>query len=118
MAANPVPVPELQLTTEKNGDEVVVRGSGRITASSTEQLQTTIRSLIPSANRIVLDLSEVNYIDSSGLGALVSVYLSASKAHCELEMANPKQRIRDLFKLSRLSTVFEGRPEYAGWTPD
>jgi|SRR5579864_326146 len=118
MAANPVPVPELQLVTEKNGDEIIVRGSGRITASTTQELQTTIRSLIPGAKRIVLDLSQINYIDSSGLGALVSVYLSASKAQCELEMANPKQRIRDLFKLSKLATVFEGRPEYAGWTPE
>lgn len=118
MAANPVPVPELELVTEKKGDQILVRGVGRITASTAQELQNTIRSLIPGAKRIVLDLSEVNYIDSSGLGALVSVYLSASKSHCELEMANPKQRIRDLFKLSRLATVFEGRPEYAGWTPD
>jgi anti-sigma B factor antagonist len=54
----------------------------------------------------VLDLAEVDYIDSSGLGALVSVYL-ASRAQCVLELVNPKPRIRDLFELSRLQAVFE-----------
>lgn len=119
MAANPVAtIPELQLRTEKNGDEVIVHGAGRITASTSDLLQATIRNLIPGAKRIVLDLTDVSYIDSSGLGALVSVHLSASKSHCDLEMANPKPRIRDLFKMSRLATVFEGHGEYLGWTPE
>jgi anti-sigma B factor antagonist len=108
MAANPaVPMPELQINTEKKAEETIVRGSGRITSATSDQLQKTIRGLIPGAKRIVLDLAEVNYIDSSGLGALVSVYLAASKAQCVLELAHPQPRIRDLFELSRLQAVFE-----------
>ena len=57
----------------------------------------------------MLDLAEVDYIDSSGLGALVSVDLAASRAQCVLELANPKPRIRDLFELSRLKAVFESQ---------
>jgi anti-sigma B factor antagonist len=108
MAANPVaPTGGLQLSTEKTAEETIVHGSGRITSATSDSLQSTIRGLIPGAKRIVLDLTEVNYIDSSGLGALVSVYLAASRAKCVLELANPKPRIRDLFELSKLTAVFE-----------
>ena len=110
MATNPItPTAGLQLRTEKTAEETLVHGSGRITSATSDSLQNTIRELIPGAKRIVLDLTEVNYIDSSGLGALVSVYLAASRAQCVLELANPRQRIRDLFELSKLTAVFESR---------
>ena len=108
MAANAIPIPELQLTTERKADEIIVRGVGKISATSTELLQTTVRGLIPGAKRIVLDLTGVEYVDSSGLGALVSIYVAAGNAQCELELANPKQRIRDLFKLTKLGAFFDG----------
>jgi anti-sigma B factor antagonist len=108
MAATPVvPTPELQINTENKAEETIVHGSGRITSATSDLLQRTIRGLIPGTKRIVLDLAEVNYIDSSGLGALVSVYLAASRAQGVLELANLKPRIRDLFELSRLQAVFE-----------
>ena len=110
MAANPAaPIRELQLSTEKKGEEIIVHGTGRITSATSGLLQSTIRGLIPGARRIVLDLSEVSYIDSSGIGALVSVYMAASRVQCDLELANPQPRIRDLFELSRLTAVFESR---------
>jgi anti-sigma B factor antagonist len=113
MAANPVvPTPELQIKTEKLAEETRVYGSGRITSATSDLFQRSIRGLIPGTKRIVLDLAEVNYIDSSGLGALVSVYLAANKAQCVLELANPQARIRDLFELSRLKAVFESDGGY------
>jgi anti-sigma B factor antagonist len=119
MATNPiVPNRDLQLTTEKKAEETIVRSSGRITSTTSDLLQRTIRGLIPGAKRIVLDLSEVNYIDSSGIGALVSVYMAASRAQCHLEMANPQPRIKDLFELSRLQAVFESHGGYRGLTSD
>ncbi len=113
MAASPgVPTPELQLSTEKKPEETIVHGVGRITSATSDLLQSTIRGLIPGAKRIVLDLAEVNYVDSSGLGALVSIYMAASRAQCDLALANPKPRIRDLFKMTRLASVFEGHGEH------
>ena len=108
MAAISIPSPELELTVEKNANETTVRGSGKITSASADYFQTTIRGVIPGNKRIVLDLTGVEYIDSSGLGALVSVYLAAGKAQCELELANPKPRVRDLLKITKLSAIFEG----------
>jgi anti-sigma B factor antagonist len=119
MAANPLPPRrDLHLSTEKKAEETIVHGSGRITSATSDLLQSTIRGLIPEAKRIVLDMVEVHYIDSSGIGALVSVYLAASRAQCVLELANPQSRIRDLFELSRLTAVFENRGGYRGLTTD
>ncbi|HEV7519646.1 MAG TPA: STAS domain-containing protein [Candidatus Angelobacter sp.] len=108
MAASSIPSPELELSTEKNADEITVRGTGKITAATADYFQATIRGVIPDTKRIVLDLTGVEYIDSSGLGALVSVYMAAGRAQCELELANPKPRVRDLLKMTKLSTIFEG----------
>jgi anti-sigma B factor antagonist len=115
MAANPsTPTSELTLRTEKNGDETAVHGSGRITSTTSDLLQKTIRALIPGSKRIFLDLTHVNYIDSSGIGAMVSVYLAASKAQCELKVVNAQPRIRDLFEITKLSAVFENQGGYRG----
>jgi len=115
MSASPLPAaPALHLTTEKNNTgEAFVHGTGRITAENADTLQATIRQLIPDCKRIVLDLTGIDYIDSSGLGALVSVYLAAARVNCEIELSNPKPRVRDLLKLSKLTSVFE-RHEFGG----
>ena len=49
----------------------------------------------------MLDLTDVNYIDSSGLGALVSVYLSAKRRHCDLKLINLNQRLQELFRITK-----------------
>jgi len=109
MSANPViRAPELKLETEKKNSETIVRATGRITSSTSATLETNLRDLIAEGKRIVLDLTNVDYVDSAGLGALVSVYVHARRTKCDLEIANPKQRIRDLFNRSGLAAVFEG----------
>ncbi len=119
MAANPsTPSAELTLKTEKNDDEVTVHGSGRITASTSALLQKTVRALIPQSRRILLDLSDVSFIDSSGIGAMVSVCLAANRQECELKVVNAQPRIRDLFEITKLSTVFENQGGYRGLNSD
>lgn len=118
MAASPIPIPELKLETVRSSEETLIRCTGRITSTSSGSLQTTVRGLIPEAKRVVLDLTDVNYMDSSGLGALVSVYLSAKRQHCELRLINLNQRLKELFRITKLASVFEGHDEFLGWTPD
>ena len=119
MAANPLPsTQELHLRTDKKSGEAIVHASGRITSATSDLLQRTIRELIPAARRVVLDMAEVPYIDSSRIGALVSVHLAASRAQCEMVLENTQPRIRDLFEISRLTAVFENRGGYRGLTPD
>ena len=119
MAANPIiPTPELTCRTEKNADEAAVYASGRITSATSNLLQATIRGLIPETKRIVLDLTNVNYIDSSGIGSMVAVYLAASRVRCELKVVNAQPRIRDLFEITKLSAVFENHGGYRGLGSD
>ncbi|HXY02044.1 MAG TPA: STAS domain-containing protein [Terriglobales bacterium] len=116
MAANPAFRPaELKLETEKKDSQATVRATGRITLTTAATLEMSLRDLTESGNRVVLDLANVDYIDSAGLGALVSVYMHARRAKCSLEIANPKQRVRDLFNRSGLASVFEGRSFDALW---
>ena len=85
--------------------------TGRITSNSTALLRTEVRGLIPGAKRIVLDLTDVTYMDSSGLGALVGLYVSARGQNCELKVIHLNQRLQELFRLTKLASVFEGRDD-------
>jgi anti-sigma B factor antagonist len=118
MAANPVPISELNLETVKNPEETIVRCTGRITSRTSALLQSTVRSLIPGTESVVLDLTDVSYLDSSGLGAIVGLYLSAKRQHCRLKLINLNQRLRELFRLTKLAAVFEGHEDFLGMTPD
>jgi anti-sigma B factor antagonist len=106
MAANAVNrAPELRLESEKSGSERIVRATGRITSTTSATLAQTLRDLVSTNKRVVLELTGVDYIDSSGLGALMDVYRHAVRNSCDLEIANPKPRIRDLFSSSRLASM-------------
>jgi anti-sigma B factor antagonist len=107
--------PELKLETEKKSSETTVRATGRITLETAPTLENTLRDLMRDVKPIVLDLTNVDYVDSAGLGALVSVYMHAKRAKCGLKIANPKQRIWDLFNRSGLALVFEGPSFDAMW---
>jgi len=119
MASNPsMRALDFKLETEKTPSEATVRVIGRITSTSSPTLVNAVRELVPENKRVVLDLTNVDFIDSSGLGALVNMYMHARKANCDLELINQKPRIRDLFRASRLDTVFAGHEELLGMTPD
>jgi len=116
MAANPVfRSLELKLETGKESSQTTVRAKGRITSTTSAEMENTLRNLVAGNQRVVLDLADVDLIDSAGLGALVSVYTHARRINCYLEIANPKQRIRNLFNRSGLASVFEGKSFDSLW---
>ena len=107
LAAHPIPRPEeLRFETEERETETFVRATGRITSSTAATFESTLRDIVSHKQRVVLDMTNVDYIDSSGLGSLVAVYMHASRTKCELELANPKTRIKDLFSRSGLASMF------------
>jgi anti-sigma B factor antagonist len=114
MAADPLPKPTLTLAVEKTPDEATVRCSGRITMETAGQLRDTARELIAQSKRLVLDLSDVSYLDSSGLGMIVSVYISAKKAGCQLKLINLTPRVKEIFSLTRLDEVLASHVRPAG----
>ena len=82
---------------------------GRITlGEETEALRVRVKQLVEAGySRIILNLEEVNYIDSVGLGTLVASYTSARKQGGDLKLLHLTTRIHDLLQITRLCTVFE-----------
>lgn len=116
MATNPAP--ELHLETVRTPEEITVRCTGRITSATSAQLQTTVRSLMPETKCIVLDLTDVKHMDSSGLGAIISLYVSCKRQRCGLKLIHLNQRLQELFRITKLASVFEGHQDFLGYTPD
>ena len=77
-------------------------------------MRDTARKLIAENKRLVLDLSDVSYLDSSGLGMIVGVYISAKKARCQLKLINLSPRVKEIFTLTRLDEALAGHEEYLG----
>ncbi len=117
MAANPVPrAPALSFDVAAGTDETTVRCAGRIVTETTALLKSTVKPLLAPHHTVVLDLTEVDYLDSSGLGTIVGLYVSAKASNSRLRLVNLNQRVRELFSITRLGEVMaEGRdPEYFG----
>ncbi len=88
---------------------LILEARGRITLGpETEILRQRIKNAAESGHKnIVLDLAGVDYIDSAGLGTLVSGAASVRRSGGELKLANLTARVRDVMQITRLSTVFE-----------
>lgn len=113
MAADPViPFPSLTLEQHKSGDTVTVMCHGRLVTDTTSVLRDGVRPLMGQFKTIVLDLSDLKYMDSSGLGALVGLYVSAKRCGTQLRLIHLSERIRELLRITHLSSVFEGYGEY------
>jgi len=106
-AADPfAEAPELKFTVEKSPAGTVVNCFGRITFNTVDLLVEKVRPLIPEANRIVLDLTQVSFMDSSGLGTMVRLWVTAKNAGCEFKARNLSQRLKDLFTMTNLASMF------------
>ena len=99
----------LQGTFREAGDVAVVDFSGKITlGEGSAVLRKTVRDLIERGHRkILLNLADVDYIDSSGIGELVSAYTSVRSASGEMKLLQLTKRVHDLLQITRLFTVFD-----------
>jgi anti-sigma B factor antagonist len=89
-----------------NDNLTIVRCQGQLVSGLTDVLYTNVRPMIQANKRIVLDLSELTWMDSMGLGALVGLYTSAKAAGCELQLLKIGKRVRELLGLTHLLDVF------------
>lgn len=86
----------------------IVDISGRIVHGETATLRNTIRELIAAGDRnIVLNLSEVPYIDSSGIGELVSSFVAVRREGGTVRLLSLTRRVREVLQIVKLLTVFE-----------
>jgi len=70
-------------------------------------LRDSLKEALTKTQRIVLNLSDVTYIDSGGLGTLVGVYSSARSAGADIKLTGLGQRLRDVLQITKLATVFQ-----------
>src|SRR5258707_11911144 len=99
----------MQIEERAVGDVVVLDLKGRITlGDGDELLKDKVNSLLNQGRKkIVLNLAEVPYIDSAGLGEIVRTYTTVSRQGGSLKLLNLTKRIADLLSITKLLTVFE-----------
>ncbi len=101
MTMNPTPA-ELDVAIDRTPTEIIVHCTGRITADTTELLRTTAKPLLSQGERVALDLANVSYVDSAGLGTLVGLYTSAKAASCQFKLINLDRRLKELLSVTQL----------------
>jgi anti-sigma B factor antagonist len=101
------PLP-LSLDTREVGRVTIVRCNGRIVAgSASESLLAHVAWLLHTRRSIVLNLGEVGFIDSSGLGAMVRILSSTHQARGDLKLCEVPEPVRKVLDMTRLTTVFD-----------
>ena len=104
---SPVPGPTLYLNTHTEGDTIVVLCKGQLVAGTAGEFHRQVKDLFPQHARIILDLTDVGQMDSSGLGAIAGLYVSSKVAGCSLELINLSKRVRELMSLTNILLLFE-----------
>ena len=99
---------QLKLTSKTVDGIYVLQCNGRIVfGEESSLLRDTVKKAIPENKRIILNLAEVTYIDSGGLGTLVSLHTTAQLAGTSVKLANLTKRVGDLLQVTKLLTVFD-----------
>ena len=100
---------ELNIRERQAGDVTVLDMDGRITiGEGSIALRSAIRRLLEEGKKkILLNLAGVGYIDSSGIGELVSSYITINKAEGQLKLLSLTQKLQDLLTITKLLTVFD-----------
>jgi len=100
---------ELNISERQAGDVTILDLSGKVTISEgSVALRTTIRRLLGEGKKkILLNLGSVGYVDSSGIGELVSSFTAVNKESGSLKLLNLTQKIQDLLAITKLLTVFD-----------
>jgi anti-sigma B factor antagonist len=99
---------QLRMSTRQVDGVLVVDCSGRVVfGEESASLRDMVKKLLAESPKVVLNLREVNYIDSGGLGTLVSLYTTARNAGGAVKLARLSQRVGDLLQITKLLTIFE-----------
>jgi anti-anti-sigma factor len=99
---------EVEKSEDQFGHKVTtIKCHGRLVAENGAEISQVVKPLIPLGGRIVIDLGDVSYLDSSGLGALVGLKVSAiNQGYCVLELVNMMPRVLELLRITNLKQLF------------
>ena len=99
---------DVDTSADENGHRLVtVRCHGRLVNQTGGELREIVKPLIPQGGTIKIDLTDVNFMDSMGLGTLVGLKVSAvNEGYCTLTLVNLTPRIQELLRLTHLTSLF------------
>jgi anti-anti-sigma factor len=99
---------EVEKSDDQHGNKVTtIKCHGRLVAENAGEMTQLVKPLIPLGGHIVIDLGDVTYLDSSGLGALVGLKVSAiNQGFCILELVNMVPRVLELLRVTNLKQLF------------
>ena len=105
----------MKVTTRQVDGVTILDLSGRITlGEGSVTLRDAVRDVLTKgSNKILLNLGDVNYIDSSGIGELVSAYTTVRNQGGELKLLNLTRKVHDLLQITKLYTVFDVKDDEA-----
>jgi anti-sigma B factor antagonist len=99
-----------ELTHSEDADKwktTTVTCHGRLTSQNSHEIETVVRPLIQDGGKILIDLTDLLYLDSSGLGTLVTLKISAiNKGYCTLELINLSPKVKQLLSMTNLTELF------------
>jgi anti-sigma B factor antagonist len=98
------------MDTERLPDKIVVHCTGKVNLESWTQFSKVVRGLIAEQKPIRVDLANVLQVDSTGIGAFVSVWASAKGGGGDLKFINPNKRVQDVVEITKLHDMFENFP--------
>jgi anti-sigma B factor antagonist len=110
----------MSLRTSREGNAAVIGIEGQLVAGNRQQLrEAVIKEIESGARSIVIDFVDTGYVDSAGLGVLVSLSKKVREASASLRLVNLNEDLRTLFELTRLDTLFDldGSMEPPGRAP-
>jgi anti-sigma B factor antagonist len=98
----------MEMTTEKIGDVTVVelRG-GRLDASMTEEFKRDITPLLEANSQVLFDMSHLQFVDSAGIGAILSCLRRLSAAGGDLKLFGVSKPVRGVFEITRMHRIFD-----------
>jgi anti-sigma B factor antagonist len=96
----------------RDGDAILVKCHGRLVAGTSQELYQAVKELLPQTKLVVVDLAELTYVDSMGLGTLVRLYVSARQQGCEFKLLHLSKQLRNVLKMTNLLSVFAQAEEH------
>ena len=102
----------LSYDISRNGENALVKCEGRLVADLTDGFYQELKDVASTSKVLVLDLEDLTYVDSMGLGTLVRLYVHAKGARCELKLLHLGKQLRNLLKLTNLLSTFAVAEEH------
>lgn len=102
----------LRFEIGREGDAASVVCHGRLVAGATEELYQKVKPLLPQVKLLLIDLGDLAYVDSMGLGVLVRMYTSCRQVGCECRLLHLGKQLRNLLKMTNLLSVLGQAEEH------